>query len=37
VVRRDDQKHGHHAHAHARADNQGSHLHQSSRPWMIGH
>ena len=40
VVRRDDlEPHGHHAHAHAHggADGHGSHLHQSSRPWMIGH
>jgi len=34
VMRRDD-KHGHHSHA--GADSHGSHFHQSSRPWMIGH
>ena len=39
VVRADDWKphHGHHAHAHGATDGHGSHLHQSSRPWMIGH
>ena len=36
VVRRDN-KHGHRAHAHAGTDSHGSHFHQSSRPWMIGH
>ena len=38
VVRADDWKpHGDHAHAHGATDGHGSHLHQSSRPWMIGH
>ena len=38
VVRADDWKpHGHHAHAHDATNGHGSHLHQSSRPWMIGH
>jgi hypothetical protein len=37
VVRRDDKEHGHHVHAHAGAHSHGSHLHRSSRPWMIGH
>jgi len=36
LVRRNN-KQGHHAHAHAGADSGGAHLHQSSRPWMIGH
>ena len=36
VVRADDWKpHGHNAHG--ATDGHGSHLHQSSRPWMIGH
>jgi putative FmdB family regulatory protein len=37
VVRRDDKEHGHHVHAHAGTHSHGSHLHRSSRPWMIGH
>ncbi|MBV9530413.1 MAG: zinc ribbon domain-containing protein [Bradyrhizobium sp.] len=37
VVRRDVRKPARHAHAHAGAGTHGSHLHQSSRPWMIGH
>jgi len=36
LVRRNS-KQAHHAHAHSGADNHGSHIHQSSRPWMIGH
>jgi putative FmdB family regulatory protein len=36
LVRRNN-KQGHHAHAHAGAGTDGSHFHQSSRPWMIGH
>ena len=36
VVRADRWKpHGHHAHD--ATNGHGSHLHQSSRPWMIGH
>jgi putative FmdB family regulatory protein len=38
VVRADDWKpHGHHAHVRDATNGHGSHLHQSSRPWMIGH
>jgi len=38
VVRADDWKpHAHHTHAHGATDGHGSHLHRSSRPWMIGH
>jgi hypothetical protein len=29
--------HGSHGHANGAGDRLGSHLHQSSRPWMIGH
>jgi putative FmdB family regulatory protein len=36
-VERRDHKQTHRAHAHAGADSDGSHFHQSSRPWMIGH
>lgn len=36
VVRRNNDQ-GHHGHAHAGAGTHRPHLHQSSRPWMIGH
>jgi hypothetical protein len=37
-VRQDKQEpHGDHIHAHGGVHGHGSHLHQSSRPWMIGH
>ena len=38
VVQADDWKqHHHHAHSHGVRNGDGSHFHQSSRPWMIGH
>lgn len=36
VVRRNNDQ-GHHGHTHAGAGTHRPHLHQSSRPWMIGH